>query len=81
MGLGLVSLLYDEMGSEVQLPRDEVAEGVAEIARQVAEEDAAVSNRATFARRVALALINVYERGSLDVGGGVGSAPQEEPEV
>lgn len=66
IGSSLVSLLYVHFGSELQMPKAEVLARVAREAKDIAESDAAVSNRRTMAKRTAAMLMSLKTTGSLD---------------
>jgi hypothetical protein len=80
IGTRLVDLLYDTCDRNLALTREEVHAKIGAIAREVADSDAAVSNRRTMAKRTATALLSLYETDQLTFTIPPETAP-EEPEV
>lgn len=66
IGKRLVDLLYEASEKQLALKREQVHAKVDDIAREVVDADAAVSNRRTMAKRTATALLNLYETGQLN---------------
>jgi hypothetical protein len=77
IGTRLVDLLYENSDKTLALGRDEVHAKVGEIAREVADSDAAVSNRRTMSKRTATALLRLYETDHLTFAIETESAPEE----
>ncbi|MGQ4807431.1 hypothetical protein NKDENANG_00779 [Candidatus Entotheonellaceae bacterium PAL068K] len=80
IGRSLVHLLYDSAGENIDLPREDVLTRIDNVAREIAENDAAVSNRRTMVKRVAEMLVQLEETGSLDLTPR-DSLEEDEPEV
>jgi hypothetical protein len=78
LGKRLADLLYDNSDKQLDLTRKQAHKEITDLAHEVADSDAAVSNRRTMAKRTATALLSLYETGQLNFATKTDSTPEED---